>query len=609
MKDPIQTIIRVVEVGEAQFLTRLIPLTVTIAIIAALYILSVFRGLDDAQSMDNAQLARQIVRGQGFTTKFIRPQAITDLRNHKISSGFGGSGELFPPAQFPPEAQRALPDTYNAPGFPCLLAGWFYLVRPQFNQQASPAMDGFLVPGKPSTNIYSGDRFIPILNLIFVLLTGLLVYILGRRLFDDRVAWMATAIFFFTDIIWKLSITALSTSFLMFLTAALLWCLVEIFRTSENCTTDADQSFAPAWLWAVVLAVVLAAACLTRLHLLVLLIPLLAVMILMPRPSWGIYLVIFFVVAAAVAPWFWRMYQISGNPFGSNSALLLYGQPGYTGNQIFCTTSIPKYETESLFRNASHKETVGYLWHMQNIYRLMGSCPMLFFFFASLLHAFKRRRAQMLQWFLVACGMVIIGINNIGVTSPEPVDAWNTVIILFPGIVLIGSAYFFILLDRLDLHIRLVTLLIVTSTLVVSAFPLIITLSSGTNKLYSFPPYMPPLIKILGNLAEQDEWVTTDLPWASAWYADHPSLWLPDSMTEFENLHDNVCPTGIMYLTPVTWSDPASNLMTGEYKDWRALIFAPSNSTPPGFPLHVPTSTPPGGPEYHIWSDRPRWSK
>jgi len=169
----------------------------------------------------------------------------------------------------------------------------------------------------------------------------------------------------------------------------------------------------------------------------------------------------------------------------------------------------------------------------------------------------------------------------------------------------IGSAFFFILLDRLNLVIRLLNPLIVTTTMALTVAPLMITLTSPNNAYYSFPPYMPPLIKAYGQFAEPEEWVTTDMPWATAWYADRASLWLPDSLSDFQHLYDNVCPTGIILLTPVTWSEPVSTFTTGEYKDW--FPFVAGLPLPTNFPLSVNSKTAAGGPDYSLWSDRPRW--
>ncbi|MEI6676593.1 MAG: hypothetical protein WCO57_15595, partial [Verrucomicrobiota bacterium] len=44
---------------------------------------TLFRGLDSPQAMDQAQIAREIARGNGFTTKMIRPAAYNQAENAK----------------------------------------------------------------------------------------------------------------------------------------------------------------------------------------------------------------------------------------------------------------------------------------------------------------------------------------------------------------------------------------------------------------------------------------------------------------------------------------------------------------------------------------------
>jgi len=601
----LQDIIRGVEAGKAQFLTRLLPLTVVVISLAGLYNLAIYCGLDDAQSMDNAQLARQIFRGEGYTTRFLRPQAITHFRNFaaKRSLATGAPAELFPAAQFPKGAPRILPDTYNAPGYPYLLAAWFHLVRPHFDQAISPRLDGFINTDTGKKNpVSSGDRCIPLLNLIFVVVTGILTFFLGRRLFDERVGWLAVLGYFATDLIWQLSLTALSTSFLMFLVTAIILCTVEIFCISENCFQIEEYSFVPAWIWGLLLSLFLAAACLTRLPLLALLVPVFVILVIMPRPSWGMFIVIALITFASVLPWFWHMYKISGNPFGTNAAYLVYGVEGFKENEIFCSTFVPAYD--SLLRHMTDKETGGFLWHFENGWRLLGSNFLVLLFFASLLHAYKRRRAQMFQWFLVGTSVVLIAINNFGVPEPEPTGSWNILILLLPGMLVVGSAFFFIQLDRLNLQVWILNNTIVIALIALTAVPLALTIASPPNRLYAFPPYVPPLINVLTQYSKPDEWVTTDMPWATAWYGNRASLWLPDSITDFTSLNDNTCPTGLLLLTPESWSKPASILLSGEYKDWLSLAAgtAPSST----FPLTAHTAL--RGPEYIIWSDRPRWA-
>src|SRR6201996_4776139 len=115
MNNPFQTILRNVEVGEGQLLVRLIPLLMSLLVVAGVYNFVLFHGLSDSQSMDNAQLARQLDRGEGFTTKFIRPYALSQLKDRAQNQPLltGGNGELFPASQFPDGSEKILPDTYN----------------------------------------------------------------------------------------------------------------------------------------------------------------------------------------------------------------------------------------------------------------------------------------------------------------------------------------------------------------------------------------------------------------------------------------------------------------------------------------------------------------
>ncbi|MCU0781848.1 MAG: hypothetical protein MUF04_12205, partial [Akkermansiaceae bacterium] len=65
-----------------------------------------FRGLEGPHAMDQAQIAREISRGNGFTTKFIRPAAYAQVREAK--------GVVVPFTKFE--------DTYHAPLNPLINA-------------------------------------------------------------------------------------------------------------------------------------------------------------------------------------------------------------------------------------------------------------------------------------------------------------------------------------------------------------------------------------------------------------------------------------------------------------------------------------------------------
>src|SRR6201996_5407116 len=100
----IQGTLQTLEVGKGAILVRLGPFIVVLALIGFFSDYSIYKGLSDPQSMDNAQLARQIARGKGFTTEFLRPRAVSPLDDFAVNQGLanGKAGDLFPSEQFPP---------------------------------------------------------------------------------------------------------------------------------------------------------------------------------------------------------------------------------------------------------------------------------------------------------------------------------------------------------------------------------------------------------------------------------------------------------------------------------------------------------------------------
>jgi hypothetical protein len=605
----LQALLHDFEVGEGGIVVRIALLMLIVLILAGLYnfgpittpfgnLGGIYHGLNDVQSMDTAQLARQIARGEGYTTEFLRPYAVRQLHDFATTQSLltGRSSDLFPADRFPEGVPRVLPDTYNPPGYPYLLAAWYYLVHPHFDQP---------IESYAASHVYSGDRWVPFLNLFFLLLNAALVFGLSLRLFDVRVAWMALVGFLVTNMIWQFTLTALSTTFLMFLVTASIGCALEIFCVGEACFESEETSFHPAWLWALLLSLLLIAASLTRFEVVVMLAPLLVLFFAMPRANFLLPCVVVVLVLLGVLPWFWHMDKVCGNPLGSNLSLLLLGAPGYEGNQIYCATSIPGYE--SLLRDGFTKEYLGFQWHFEHAWELLGYNPLILLFVVAALHGFKRPRAMVFYWLLIGCALVLILVNNLGVANPEAISQWNAVVLLFPCLLVIGSAYFFILFDRLYIQIGLLRNLIVIAFMSLTALPMVLTFATAELKYYNFPPYMPPWINIASHYAEPNEWVTSDMPWACAWYGDHASLWLPDSVSEFVNIHDNVNPSGVIILTPVTWAKPVSNLTTGEDKDWLPFVILNTSAIAPDFPLNVPVRTGPGGPDYIFWSDRPRW--
>ncbi len=91
-------------------LIRRILFFVVLIILTLGNLFTLFRGLNSPQAMDQAQIAREIARGNGFTTKFIRPvayQAAVEKQEGRAIPFVGISGHLPLPSQPPTERRRS----------------------------------------------------------------------------------------------------------------------------------------------------------------------------------------------------------------------------------------------------------------------------------------------------------------------------------------------------------------------------------------------------------------------------------------------------------------------------------------------------------------------
>ncbi len=433
-----------IEVGKSRPLVRLIPLLIAVVGIIGAYDFKIDKGFNDMQSMDNAQLARQLARHEGFATYFIRPYALAQVAAYSAKKGHP---ELFPYSVYTSQVPRTIPDTYNSPGFPLVLAGLFRLAHVDFDQSAGTMS---------AQHSFSGDRWVPFMNQVFVLLTAGVMFIMALRLFDERVAWMSSVVLVFSDFVWRYSLLATPVSLLMLLMTILLFGFVEVYRIGEPVVVEGEKAtMGWGWLAVPVLAGLFGVMCLLSLPLLALTIPLVIWLLLMPRMNWFFLPIFTGIVALLVGPWFLHWYNACGNPLGSNLTLGLMGQTGYAGNEVFCNLAIPNWDI--MFGATGGKELNGFVRYFREGWTLLGSNPMVLLFAVSLLHEFRRRRVQAFRWLVVALAFFLIAASNLADDHPEPVSSWNLVVVLLPAMIMIGAAFFFVLLDRMVTQLRLLT--------------------------------------------------------------------------------------------------------------------------------------------------------
>ena len=267
--------------------------------------------------------------------------------------------------------------------------------------------------------------------------------------------------------------------------------------------------------------------------------------------------------------------------------------------------------TFSWFRSKVQQQTIAQL---SNIYSYLGHSPVAPVFFVSLLHLFKRPDTASFRWCLFLMWLfAVLGMSLFGLPDQDPIQANNLHILFIPLAIFFGLAFVLVLwtrlsTERIEINVRLVRWAAYAGLLIVSAFPLLHALMTANGRV-QWPPYVPPYIALLGDWVHPDEVITSDMPWAVAWYADRECIWLPDTISTFMDMHDYNrlnAPIVGLYLTPVSGdSRMFSDIEKGEYKEWSPFILR--NVDTKGFPLEAVTALPIDN-ECIFYSDRNRWS-
>src|SRR5712672_2757860 len=165
--DTAQSIVHSVEQGKAAHVIRVALIVVAIFGVALVLLLFRFRGFAHAEAMDQAQLARQIASGKGFTTNFIRPLALWQMETNSGSKVNLGKDEM--------------PDTFNQPLPPLL-------------NVLPIKLSGNAMAFGPGTFVPAEERWIAAFSMIFFLAALYVQFLLTRRLFDQRLALLGAGL-------------------------------------------------------------------------------------------------------------------------------------------------------------------------------------------------------------------------------------------------------------------------------------------------------------------------------------------------------------------------------------------------------------------------------
>ncbi|HEY5704894.1 MAG TPA: hypothetical protein VIS96_04905 [Terrimicrobiaceae bacterium] len=539
-----------------------------IVALSLLYLFVQFRGLSTAGAMDQAQIARHLAEGKGFTTDYVRPLALSIVQKQTKKDQVDVS--LFP-------------DFFQSPLHPWVSSLGLRLIQGNWKMDLTEI-------------VYRGDRIVAAVSMLFFLLSVAVWYFVLARLFDGRLALLGCAAVLLTDLMWQFSLSGLPQMLALFLLS------LATLATLLAMESKPALGLSIGWL-------IGAGACLG----LMTLAHGLAVWIFF---GWLIFVCLYFprrgVAAAAalaaylfvVAPWLVRNYQVCGNPFGIASYGAFFNADP---EQSFLRGS--EINTEASGTSLQGKARVRLSQQVEMIFGYLGMNFVAAAFFLALFHPFRNQRTQSFKWCVLL--MWTFAVLGMSLYHPSGIVSENQFHVLFiPLFIGYGMAFLFVLWNRLDLRSALLRTIFICALFFVCAIPMLLTLLAGQKSPINWPPYVPPYIAIMRDWFKEDEMICSDMPWATAWYAQRSSLLLPESIRSFNLMHDyrhTVQPIRGLYLTPLTGDQPLfSGIYKGVYKEWATLITRPPQVR--GFPLPAFAALPIDG-QCIIFSDHPRWNQ
>ena len=150
-----------------------------------------YKGLNQPEVMDQAQIARSVANGEGFVTKFYRPFELAKMDQRNGTA---------------PLDLNTVRDVNHAPlNIVSMAAALKITGNSDFEASRIPVDEN----GEPMQNLYNADRVISAVSCAYFLLAMLLAYALIARLFDEIVAAATVCCFAVSELMLDYAISGL----------------------------------------------------------------------------------------------------------------------------------------------------------------------------------------------------------------------------------------------------------------------------------------------------------------------------------------------------------------------------------------------------------------
>jgi hypothetical protein len=567
------------------------------------------RNMASPPAMDAAQVARNIARGNGYTTEFIRPLSIYMVKEKNSASPDKDHARL----------NSNHPDLANPPVYPFVLAGLMKVLPFHFDTALKGTFWSAPDPNAPGGRRglrYQPDFMITFFNQFLFLVVMALVYFWARRLFDFSVARLSLVMLLGAEMLWRFSASGLSTMLLLLIFMGLVWCLT-LWESEVR-----EPKWGPKGL--VILSLMAGALIglggLTRYSFMSLIIPVVIFLVLFGgsrRVIYGVVAVVAFV--AVISPWVVRNYSVSGEPLGTASYNIIESfYPGFR-LQRSLQPDLPQFPMILYFR----KLGTNLLPVLQDDMFNMAGGWISAFFLAGLMVGFRNPALRRLRYFALGCVGTLVVAQALARThlsdeTPQ-INSENLLVLLAPLVVVYGVAMFYTLLEGVQFPVFELRYVAITAFAILLTLPMWFALVLPGKDAVVYPPYWPDKIQSTAHVLTEKELMMSDVPWAVAWYGDRQAVWMtlnstssPDNPTEWQEsffaINDALKPVNALYLTPRSLDAHfQSDWVRGTELSWGRFIMdtLAKGQVPTAFPLR---KMPPGYlPEQLLLCDTPRW--
>ena len=535
--DAVQRLIHTLEAGWAVVWVRRALALVLVVGLGVFFLLHEFRGLATAQAMDQAQIGREMLHGHLWKTKVARPLAAGQLQRHGKNV-----------------AAKIWTDTYNAP--------------------LPPLVDAIaLLPARSHLSVtsrepyYAGDRMIVLMAMVLFMASIAVLFLIARRLFDQRLALLGCTMVLLGDIFWQYSLSGLPQMLLLLFFNLTLYALVRAIEA------QAEEKPSLRWLGAAGAGFGLLALS----HALTIFIFCAGLIFVLchfrPRLRSAAWLVA--PVVLLYSPWLLRNYLVCGNPAGV-AFYDVFSQSGASEAGLMRSLAFDWHSLSVAMLRARMNDNL--LAQTGDIFRYFGWSVVALFFFAAVLHPFRRVTTASVRWLVLALWFgALIGMVIYGIDEEQGVAANQLHLLFLPIMTCFGLAYLLVQWSRLEIGFPFARAAFLTGLFLLCGLPMLSALVFPANKgRLHWPPYVPPYIAVIGDWMKPNEITASDMPWAIAWYANRRAVWLPDTVRAFTDYNDYKLfggPINAIYLTSISGSqNTLKDILKGDYRDWSTVI-------------------------------------